>query len=144
MIAVDTNLLLYARLAGNPFHQAAREFLEGHDGNPDFVIAELVLVEFYLALRNPAIIDSPLKASEAVEQCNVFRRHPTWQLVENADVMHSVWREAARPGFARRRIVDVRLAKTLIAHGVKEFATANVDDFQSLGFQRVWNPVAEA
>ena len=27
-------------------------------------------------------------------------------------------------------------------HGVTEFATANVKDFQGFGFTRVWNPLA--
>jgi hypothetical protein len=47
----------------------------------------------------------------------------------------------ASEGFARRHIIDVRLAKTLQAHGVKEFATENTRDFEGLGFQRVWNPL---
>jgi len=76
MIGIDTNILLYARLEGNPFHDRAKEFLEGQADNPDVVIAELVLVEFYLALRNPAIIDSPLSAKAASQECQIFRRHP--------------------------------------------------------------------
>lgn len=33
---------------------------------------------------------------------------------------------------------------TLIHQGVTEFATANVKDFEALGFQKVWNPLAPA
>lgn len=33
-------------------------------------------------------------------------------------------------------------ALALHAFGVTEFATANVKDFEGLGFARVWNPVA--
>lgn len=142
MIGIDTNILLYARLAGNPFHDRAEEFLEGLADNPDVVIAELVLVEFYLALRNPAIIDAPLSARAAAQECQIFRRHPRWQLVENAEVMEKVWEIAAVRNFARRRIIDARLAKTLMAYGVTEFATANTRDFEDFGFARVWNPVA--
>ncbi len=142
MIGIDTNILLYARLEGNPFHERAKEFLEGQADNPDVVIAELVLVEFYLALRNPAIIDSPLSAKAASQECQIFRRHPRWQLVENAEVMEEVWNMAAGRNFARRRIIDARLAKTLLAYGVTEFATANIRDFGMFGFARVWSPVS--
>lgn len=142
MIGIDTNLLLYARLAGNPFHNRAREFLEGLADNPDVVIAELVLVEFYLALRNPAIVDAPLSAGAAARECQIFRRHPRWQLVENAEVMGDVWDMAAGRTFARRRIIDARLAKTLLAYGVSDFATANIRDFDGFGFARVWSPVS--
>jgi hypothetical protein len=30
----------------------------------------------------------------------------------------------------------------LIHHGVKTLATTNTKDFQELGFERVWNPLA--
>ena len=52
-----------------------------------------------------------------------------------------LWRLAAGPRFARRRVYDARLALSLRRQGVTEFATANVKDFRSLGFDRVWNPV---
>ena len=61
--------------------------------------------------------------------------------MDSAEVMKEVWPIAASEGFARRRIFDVRLAKNLQAHGVKDFATVNVRDFEGLGFQKVWNPL---
>ena len=142
MIGIDTNLLLYARLGRSPFHEKARAFLNGLAGDAGVVIAELVLVELYIALRNPTIISPALSPADAVVECNFFRRHPRWQVVENAAVMSEVWKRAAAPDFARRRIIDVRLGLTLLAHGVTDFATANVGDFKGVGFRRVWNPLA--
>lgn len=141
MIGIDTNILIYARVAGAPWHARALAFLESLQDNPDVVVAELVLVEFYMALRNPAVLSPPLDADAAAAECGIWRSHPLWALAEHADVMEAVWRDAAAPGFARRRIIDVRLARTLQAHGVTEFATANERDFQGLGFARVWNPL---
>lgn len=83
-------------------------------------------------------IDAPSAAAE----CQHLRSHPNWALVEQAEVMGAVWQDAAVAGFARRRIIDVRLARTLLAHGVADFATVNERDFQGLGFRRVWNPLA--
>lgn len=142
MIAIDTNILIYARVASAPQHAAAVTFLQGLSDHSGVVMAELVLVELYLALRNPVVLDPPLSASAAAAECQFFRQHPRWALVEHADVMETVWAKAAQPGFGRRRIIDVRLAQTLIRHGVTDFATANVRDFQGLGFRRVWNPLA--
>lgn len=141
MIGIDTNILVYARVESAPWHASARAFLEKLADDPGVVIAELVLVEFYLALRNPAILEPPLDAPAAAAECQLLRTHPRWALAENADVMEAVWRDAAVAGCSRRRIIDVRLARTLLAHGVTEFATANVRDFQDLGFTRVWNPL---
>jgi toxin-antitoxin system PIN domain toxin len=141
MIGIDTNILIYARVATSPFHAQAVSFLESLGAGSQVVIAEMVLVELYLALRNPAILAPPLDAPAAAAECQFLRAHPHWALAEYADVMEAVWRDAAMGGFARRRIIDVRLARTLIAHGVTDFATANERDFQNLGFARVWNPL---
>ena len=142
MIGIDTNILIYARVASAPLHAKAVAFLEQCAADPDVVLAELVLVELYLALRNPAILAPPLDAASAAAECQHLRAHPNWALVEQAEVMGAVWQDAAVAGFARRRIIDVRLARTLLAHGVTDFATVNERDFQGLGFRRVWNPLA--
>jgi toxin-antitoxin system PIN domain toxin len=141
MIGIDTNILAYARIENSPSHKAAVRFLEGIGDRQDVVISELVLMELYLLLRNEKVLLPPLSAPEAAAECHLLRAHPRWQLVDSADVMKEVWPIAAQEGFARRRIFDVRLAKTLQSHGVTEFATANTKDFEGLGFQRVWNPL---
>lgn len=141
MISIDTNILICARIAGSPWHPSAANFLNDLSARQDVVLAELVLVEFYLAVRNPAIVSPALNAAKAAAQCEALRQHPRWRLAECSNVMGDVWQIAAKPGFGRRRIIDVRLALTLQAHGVTEFATANTRDFQDLGFRRVWNPV---
>jgi toxin-antitoxin system PIN domain toxin len=141
MIGIDTNILAYARIESSSSHKAAVRFLEGIGSSQEVVISELVLMELYLLLRNEKVLSPPLSAAEAVNECHILRAHPRWQLVDAADVMKEVWRLAAQEGFARRRIFDVRLAKTLQSHGVTEFATANTKDFEGLGFERVWNPL---
>jgi toxin-antitoxin system PIN domain toxin len=141
MISIDTNILAYARIGNSPMHEAAVGFLDNLGASQEVVISELVLMELYLLLRNEKVLSPPLSAPEAVEECNLLRAHPRWQLIDSADVMKEVWPLASVEGFARRRIFDVRLAKTLQAHGVTEFATANTKDFEGLGFQRVWNPL---
>lgn len=47
----------------------------------------------------------------------------------------------AQPELARRRLYDIRARLAMVQQGVAEFATANVKDFQGLGFHRVWNPL---
>ncbi len=141
MISFDTNILIYARVTGSPWHEQSAQFFRNLETRADVAVAELVLVEFYLALRNPVILTPALDSSAAAAQCDILRKHPHWKLVENAHIMASVWQYAAHPGFSRRRIIDVRLALTLQAHGVTDFATANTQDFSNLGFRRVWNPL---
>ncbi len=141
MLGLDTNLLLYASAARSPFQPAAAAFLDSISGDASVVVCELVLVEFYNLLRNPAVVSPVLTPAAAVARCQVFRQHPRWRIVETAPVMGRLWPMAAQPNFPRRRIFDLRLALTLQAFGVMRFATANVADFQGLGFQEVWNPL---
>ena len=143
MLGIDTNILAYARLADSPWHRQAADFLESLRESSEVVIGEQTLVELYLLFRNDKILSPSLGPAQAVAECNLFRSHPHWRLVDAADVMKDVWPLAAAPGFPRRRIIDVRLAKTLQHHGVREFATANTRNFEGLGFRRVYNPLAD-
>ena len=58
------------------------------------------------------------------------------------DLHAALWKAAAAPDFARRRIYDLRIALCLQAFGVTDFATANVKHFEDTGFSRVWNPLS--
>lgn len=144
MTSFDTNLLLFAFSRASPFHDRARVFLEDLTPRDDVAVSELVLVEFYALLRNPAVLVHPLQAAAAVKVVQSYRRHPRWMLVgfdPDGTALHDeLWRLAARSRFARRRIYDARLALSLRRQGVTEFATANVKDFSGFGFDRVWNP----
>lgn len=143
MRSIDTNILLYAQNADCPEYPRAAGFLTECAGRSDVVLCELVLVELYILLRNPAVVARPLGAKAAAAVCQAYRGHPRWRLVENAPVMDHVWRLATGESFARRRIIDARLARTLQHHGVNQMATVNTRDFAGLGFTRVWNPLAE-
>jgi toxin-antitoxin system PIN domain toxin len=141
MIAIDTNVLLFALNADCEEHASARTFLEECRERDDVAIAELSLVELYVLLRNPAVIRKPHSAPAAASACQVFRKHPLWTLIESAPVMSEVWKVAAQPQFARRRVFDARFALTLRHHGIGELATDNVKDFNGFGFDRVWSPI---
>jgi toxin-antitoxin system PIN domain toxin len=141
LISLDTNLLLYSLNRDCPEHEAARTFVESCVDRRDVAIAELVLIELYVLLRNPAVVRRPLEAAPAAALCQTFRRHPRWALVDTAAVMDRVWVAAARPGAARRHVFDARLAHTLLDNGVTELATRNTRDFEGFGFARVFNPL---
>ena len=143
MIACDTNILFPALEASHPHHAPARAFLSSHADNPDFALCELVLIEVYVLLRNPLLCARPLDAAETARKIENLRRNPNWALIDYpGGLMDQVWKEAGR-ATAYRRIFDIRIALTLRYHGVTEFATANVRDFEGFGFKRVWNPLAD-
>ena len=120
--------------------------MAGLDSRQDVVLSELVLLELYGLLRNPATVPKSRSAAEAVALCGAFRSHPRWQVVglpsDSREFHDAFWPRLAEPGFARRRAYDWRTALSLLQQGVDEFATANVRDFEGFGFKRVWNPLA--
>lgn len=145
MISFDTNLLLYSLNQDCPEHLPARAFFNSLPPIPGAVaVCELVLVELYVLLRNPAVLAKPLSAPEAANIIQTFRQHPRWTLLDSisdSSVMDEVWKIAAQPDIGRRIIFDARLAFTLKHHGVTEFATRNETHFSGFGFDRVWNPL---
>lgn len=147
MLSIDTNILLYAYSSSAPEHGAARGFLLEHSAREDVVLSEFVLTELYVLLRNPSVFENPLSAAGAVEVIQGYRAHPRWQIVgfpPDSRAFHDrLWPQIAAGETARRAVFDLRLALSLRAFGTREFATANVRDFQHLGFSHVWNPLTE-
>jgi len=148
MLSIDTNLLFHAVAADRPEHARARAWMGSLKDRQDVALSELVLVEFYRLLRNPAVSARPLSAPAAAQVIQRYRGHPYWRILgfpRNSKRLHdNLWTAMAKPGIAYRRIFDVRLALSLLAFGVTEFATTNLQDFEGLGFERVWNPLVDA
>lgn len=144
MVSLDANILLYSYAESSPFHQKAQLFLESLSTREDVGISEFILTEFYLHLRNPAVLQHPLSSKQAASVIESYRQHPRWKILgfppRSRELHSTLWQMAARPAFARRRIYDTRTALSLQAFGVTEFATANLKDFQGFGFRKVWNP----
>ena len=89
-----------------------------------------------------AVLSKPLSSAAAAEFCRRLRTNPRWQHVDyDPDVSHELWRWAQATTSGFRRIIDARLALTLIHNGVTRFATANVKDFKEFNFEKVWNPL---
>ncbi|MEI6072814.1 MAG: VapC toxin family PIN domain ribonuclease [Verrucomicrobiae bacterium] len=147
MISVDANILLYSFCPESPCHAGARTFLEKLSGRDDVGLSEFILTEFYLHLRNPAVLQKPLTALHAAEVIGSYRKHPRWKTLgfppRSRELHDELWQRAATRDFARRRIYDARIALSLTAFGVTDFATLNLKDFQGFGFRRVWNPLAD-
>lgn len=146
MLSFDTNLLLYSLNRDCLEYQDARAFFAALPTAPgEVAVCELVLIELYVLLRNPAVLKNPLDAADAAALVQNFRQHPAWALIDypgdTSTLMEEIWRRAAQPNIGRRVVFDARLALTLRHHGVTEFATRNEAHFANFGFTRVWNPL---
>lgn len=137
--------ILYCYGEAAPQHPAARAFITSLSDREDVALSEFVLAEFYLLLRNPAVLAKPLTAQATVAVIQSYRSHPRWKVLgfppRSRELHAELWQRSAQSGIARRRIYDTRTALTLRAFGVTDFATVNVKDFEGFGFAKVWNPV---
>lgn len=145
MLSIDTNILFHGFNEDSPNHAAALAWLTSIQREEDVAISELILAEFYGLLRNPAVLKHPLPADEAVEVVQAYRTHPRWRLIgfpiESRPLHDTLWQRARTKDFAFRKLYDARSALTMTSQGVTEFATVNVNDFEGLGFRKVWNPL---
>jgi toxin-antitoxin system PIN domain toxin len=145
MLTADTNLFIHAADPDSSLHPSAREFFHGVKNDESFVLCELVLVELYMQLRNPAVFKKPYSAKEASGYCRALKQNPAWRCVDyDAAISARLWDYASSTRAGFRHVIDARLALTLLHHGVERFATVNVKHFHEFGFVRVWNPLANS
>jgi toxin-antitoxin system PIN domain toxin len=145
MLTADTNLFIHATDPDSVFHDSAKRFFHWVSSEADnFVVCELVLVEIFILLRNPAVFKKPYTAKEAAGYCRALKSNPEWRCIDyDAAVSAKLWEHASKSKAGYRHIIDARLALTLRHHGVNEFATVNTKHFEDFGFQKVWNPLDE-
>ncbi len=148
MISIDTNILFHAFNTASPLNEKSYDWLASLSENINVVISEFVLAELYRLVRNPVTAhNGALSPGAAVEVIETYRNHPRWMIVgfsqDSRQLHDKMWRLAGRKNFAYRKLHDIRTALVLIEHGVTDFATLNLKDFQGAGFTRVWNPLAE-
>jgi len=141
MISVDTNILVYATNPEAAKHAEALAFMQSL-AQEEIALCELVLIELYMALRNPAIFPMPYTAKEAAEHCEYLRSNRRWTYIDyEPQVAPKLWKWAANTRSGFRHVIDARIAFTLLHHGVSDFATINTKNFKNFGFRRVWNPL---
>jgi predicted nucleic acid-binding protein len=143
LCSLDTNVLLYAANEDAAEHAVCQELIRSVVSAPeDWVIADQVYFELYVALRNPKVMERPMSAAEASNHVSTVRNELG---IMHCGYLPVCWNQAIRAmkadDFPFRRTHDTVLAATLVAHGVKVFYTRNTKDFLAAGFDQVVNPV---
>ena len=102
MISCDTNILFYLSNKDCPEHPVALKFINEYVESEEFILCELVLVELYVLLRNPKLLNRPLKASDAVNLVQGFRSNPYWRIVDYpGNLMNDILERASSAHFGR-------------------------------------------
>lgn len=129
MIAVDSNLLVYAHREDSSFHAAAATRLtELAEGRASWGIPWPCIHEFFAVATNPRAFARPSSQQEAIEAIEHWLRSPTLRLLHETDEHWRWLRDLILRGKTRGPAVhDARIAAICLQHGVREFWTADRD-----------------
>jgi toxin-antitoxin system PIN domain toxin len=142
VIALDTNLLVYAHRAENPFHTAAIKLVnELAESKTAWAIPWPCLHEFYGVITNPRIHAVPTPIEVAIKQIEIWLESPTLQLLSETPEHWPYLRQLiAKAKLKGPMVHDARIAALCLAHGVRELWSAD-RDFSRFSGLRVRNPL---
>ena len=144
MIAVDTNILVYAHRRESREHQTAAAVLRQlAEGDAVWAIPWPCCYEFLSVVTNPRIWrDNASTPEQAWRQFAAWTAAPSSRLIgETADFTELLGRFAQRPRVLGGIIHDARIAAICVAHGVEELLTRD-RDFSLFPELRTRNPIA--
>lgn len=142
MIAVDTNVLVYAHRADSPFHGAAAAALKGlAEDRASWALPWPCVHEFYSIVTHPRVYDPPSTTAEAISQIGAWLESPSVVPVGEGETYWPTLRSLLSGGkIAGPAVHDARIAAVCIAHGVRELWTAD-RDFSRFPRLRTANPL---
>ena len=142
MIAVDTNILVYAHRTDSPFHAAAaKRITELAEGSGAWAIPWPCVHELLAIVTNPRIYDPPTAIAVALDYLESLFQSPNLVLLSETDLHWKALRELMAVGrIAGGRVHDARIAAICIQHGVRELWSAD-RDFSRFPDLTVVNPL---
>jgi uncharacterized protein len=144
MIALDTNLLVYAHRADSPWHGAAETQLRSlATGRGAWAIPWPCVHEFLAIVTHPRIYDPPTPLAKALDQVSAWLESPSLVLLQEA---HDHWAHLGRllgeGKVAGPQVHDARVAALCLSHGVTELWSAD-RDFGRFPELAVRNPLVQ-
>jgi toxin-antitoxin system PIN domain toxin len=129
MIAVDTNILIYAHRADAPFHQSASQCIATlAEGRVPWAIPWTCLHEFVGVVTRPKVFQPPSSLDDALAQVDVWLGSPSLALLAEGGnhwvELQAILRTSRVVG---SQVHDARIAAVCLAHGVRELWTADRD-----------------
>jgi uncharacterized protein len=144
MIAVDTNLLVYAHREDSPFHAVAKETVEGlRDQSTPWAIPWPCVHEFLAIATHPGIYRPASTLAEAVGFLDALFASPQLHLLaESPGYFEKLRALATAAQLKGPRIHDARIAALCLHHGVRQLWSAD-RDFSAFPQLKVHNPLVE-
>jgi toxin-antitoxin system PIN domain toxin len=142
VIAVDTNILVYAHRAESLFHGVAlRRITELAEGLAAWAIPWPCIHEFLTVVTHPRIFAHPTPAGGAIEQVDDWLRSPALVLLAESQPHWETLRKLLETGRVAGPLVhDAKIVALCLQHGVRELWSAD-RDFSRFPSLKVVNPL---
>ncbi len=142
MIAVDTNILVYALREDSTWHEAAYACLARlAEAKASWAIPWPCVHEFLAVTTHPRIFRPPTPLSIAIDAVEAWRESPSVVFLGEPDGYWVTLRSSLETGrIAGPLVHDARVAALCIAHGVRQLWTAD-RDFSRFGGLATHNPL---
>lgn len=144
MIAVDTNVLVYAHREDSEWHATAFAKVSAlAEGRTPWAIPWPCVHEFLAIVTHPRIYSPPTPVAKATDQVEAWLESPSLVLLSESETHWRALREALIGGKAAgARVHDARIATLCAQHGVKELWSAD-RDFSRFPKLVVVNPLVD-
>lgn len=129
MIAVDTNLLVYAHREDSPWHDHAYSRIEAlAEGREPWAIPWPCLHEFLAIVTHPKIYAPPTPLGTALDQVEAWLEAPNLFVLSESDGYWTDLRDTLRASrVVGSQVHDARIAALCRLHGVRELWSADRD-----------------
>ena len=142
MIAVDSNLLVYAHREDSPWHDAAySRMVELAEGRAPWAIPWPCIHEFLAIVTHPRIYSPPTPLENAIDQVEAWLESPTLVVIsESADYWLELRAALLSARVSGPQVHDARIVTICQQHGVSELWSAD-RDFGRFSGLTVRNPL---
>jgi len=144
MIAIDTNIMVYAHREDSPWHDAAYRLISQlAEGRASWAIPWPCVHEFLAIVTHPRIYLPPSPLPLAIDQVEAWLESPSLILLAESEGYWPELKTALEIGrITGPQIHDARIASLCQIHGIQEFWTAD-RDFSRFPGLAVRNPLVE-
>jgi toxin-antitoxin system PIN domain toxin len=144
VIAVDTNILVYAHRTDAPFHSpAARRLAELAEGSAAWAIPWPCLHEFLSIVTNRRIYQPPATFEVAVRYVDGLLGSPSLVLLSETDAhWQTLQAMTVQSQATGGRVHDARIAAICLEHNIRELWSAD-RDFNRFPALKVVNPLIQ-
>ena len=142
MIAIDTNLLVYAHRAATRQHKAARKAIQkAASSSGGWGIALPCLAEFWSVVTHPTCSGGPSTVNQARNFLENLLRSGSGQIwLPSADLAEQLMEVAEEMKIQGTRIFDLQIAVIASGNGATEIWTHDAD-FLSVSGLKVYDPL---